>query len=294
MTTAAPRRALTTATRLAARKPTAVKPVVALAAAPKRVMTTAVDTKHPDEAVVQEEQGGLLGRGYELYPAIGLGLAAAVTQEWLLFDEYWITGTCYGGVMYMAYLFGHDQWIKKGKDGFAKICDQTRAAFGIRLDNLNRYKLMEDYALSFADELRALYAAESKVNESSVLYRNLKLKYDTRTAVMAKLNSIKVLEDDARAQAITALSKKAGEYVTEAYAAAPAAVKSKTIEAGIAAIAPELTTRSIALARAKPAAALAADDPVKLLFDEFLATPRTFAQLGVENYAAKFLDKDKH
>ncbi len=77
-----------------------------------------------------------------------------------------------------------------------------------------------------------------------------------------------------------ALAKKAGEYVATSYAAAPQDVKDKNIESGIAAIAPELTTRSIALARAAPFKPLAQDDPVKLLFDEFLSKPRTFQQLG--------------
>ncbi len=81
--------------------------------------------------------------------------------------------------------------------------------------------------------------------------------------------------------------------MAQAFASAPAAVKQKKVEDGIQAIAPELTTRSIALQRSKPAAALAADDPVKVLFDEFLATPRTFEQLGVENYVLKFMERRK-
>jgi len=110
---------------------------------------------------------------------------------------------------------------------------------------------------------------------------------------LQKLNSIKVLEDDARRQAISALSAKAGEYVAQAFGSAPAAVKQKKVEEGISAIAPELTTRSIALQRAKPTGALPSDDPVKMLFDEFLATPRTFEQLGVENYVVKFMERRK-
>lgn len=286
-TSATTKRSLATLSR----KPTTVKPL-ALSVAPKRLMSTAA-AKHPDDAIATEEpQGGLLNRGYDYYPLVGLGLAAAITQEWWIMDEYWITGGCYAGVMYTAYLFGSDQIEKSGKDQFNKLVEQTRAAFGIRLDTLKRYQAMENFSLSYGDELRALYAQEAKVNEMSVQYRNLKLKSDTYTRVVQKLNSIKVLEDDARTQAIAALSKKAGEYVTTAYASAPASVKQKNIESGIAAIAPELSTRSIAMSRAKPPAPLAADDPVKLLFDEFLATPRSLAQLGVEDYAAKFMDKD--
>jgi len=267
---------------------------VAAAVLPKRAMAT-VATADKDDALVAEppKAGGLLGRGYDLYPVIGLGLAAAITQEWWIIDEYWITGGCYFSVLYLAYLFGHDAVIAGQKEQFAKNTTQTQAAFGIRLDMLKRYQALEEFSLSHADDLRNLYAEEAKVNQMSVDYQNLKHKHDVRNSILQKLNAIKVLEDDARRQAISALSAKAGEYVTQAFASAPAAVKTKKVEEGIAAINPELSTRSIALQRTKTAAPLAADDPVKMLFDEFLATPRTFEQLGVENYVLKFMERRK-
>jgi len=274
---------------------TTVKPTIMASLPFRRAMSTAVAESKPTEeaAVAEAPKGGLLDRGYEWYPVAGLGLAAAITQEWWIFDEYWITGGCFFGVLYCAYILGFDSIVAAQKSGFAKITGQTKAAFGIRLDQLKRYRLLEEFSLSHADELRNLYAEEAKVNAMAIDYQNLKHKLDTKNAVVAKLNSIRVLEDDARRQAIAALSKKAGEYVQTTFAAAPAPVKQKIIESGIQSIAPELTTRSIALTRAKPAAPLPADDPIKLLFDEFLATPRTFEQLGVENYVAKFMQRSK-
>jgi len=249
----------------------------------------AVVASQEDAVVAEEPKGGILNRGYEWYPVVGLGLAAAVTQEWLIVDEYWVTSFAYGTVMYAAYVLGHDKILASGKEAFAKQTAQTKAAFGIRLDNLKRYKALEEFSLSHAEELRNLYAEEAKVNAMAVEYQNLKHKFDTRNAILSKLKAIKMLEEDARRQAILALATKAGEYVATSYAAAPQDVKDKNIESGIAAIAPELTTRSIALARAAPFKPLAQDDPVKLLFDEFLSKPRTFQQLGVENYVAKFM-----
>lgn len=285
-------RSLFTRAAAAAAKPSMAQQAVrAAAAAPSRPMSS--EAKADDALVAEAPKGGLLGRGYDLYPVVGLGLAAAITQEWWIFDEYWITGGCYFGVLYTAYVLGFDSLQAARKDGFAKRVAQTKAAFGIRLDMLKRYEALEQFSLSHADELRNLYAEEAKINQMSVDYQNLKHKNDVRNSILQKLNSIKVLEDDARRQAISALSAKAGEYVAQAFASAPAAVKQKKVEEGISAIAPELTTKSIALQRAKPAAALPSDDPVKMLFDEFLATPRTFEQLGVENYVVKFMERRK-
>jgi hypothetical protein len=187
--------------------------------------------------VAEEPKGGILNRGYEWYPVVGLGLAAAVTQEvcsralslslalstamhlssvrwliafllaslvwcwwmwrgaalcvrwrcgwrrhgtarqWLIVDEYWVTSFAYGTVMYAAYVLGHDKILASGKEAFAKqtacvsphpppdpstptptptrtlihsppvsACSQTKAAFGIRLDNLKRYKALEEFS----------------------------------------------------------------------------------------------------------------------------------------------------
>lgn len=250
-------------------------------------------TENKDDALTAEAPKGILNRGYEWYPVIGLGVAAAVTQEWWIVDELWITGGCFFGVLYTAYVLGFDSMAAKAKAGFQQRATQTQAAFGIRLDMLKRYQMLEEFSLTHAAELRNLYAEEAKINAMAVDYQNLKHKNETRNAVLHKLKSIKVLEEDARRQAIAALGQKAGEYVQTAFASAPAAVKNKQIDSAIANIVPELSTRAIALARAKPAPPLAADDPVKLLFDEFLATPRTFEQLGVENFVAKFMDRKK-
>jgi len=247
--------------------------------------------KPADEAIASDEPKGILGRGYEWYPVIGLAVSAAITQEWWIMDEHIITGGSFMAILYAAYVLGYDTVNNADKESWEKLLAQSRAAWGIRLDVLKRYEALEKFSLSHSDELRNLYAEEQKINEMAVEYRNLKHQFDTRNAVLAKLNSIKVLEDDARRQAIIALSKKAGEYVTQAYSSAPDNVKLKAVESGINNIAPELTTRSIALSRSKPPAPLASDDPVKLLFDEYLATPRTFEQLGVENYVQKFLER---
>jgi len=273
-----------------------VKPSLSLS---KRVMSTAVANvndnevaKPAEESAVAESEGkGILGRGYEWYPVCGLALAAAITQEWWIMDEHIITGGSFMAILYSAYVLGYDRMETAEKEAWDKLLAQSRAAWGIRLDMLKRYQSLEQFSLSHAEELRNLYAEEQKINEMAVEYQNLKHQFDTRNAVLAKLNSIKVLEDDARRQAIAALSKKAGEYVTQAYASAPDNVKLKAVESGIANIADELTTRSIALSRSQSAAPLASDDPVKLLFDEFLSTPRTFEQLGVENYVQKFIER---
>jgi len=134
----------------------------------------------------------------------------------------------------------------------------------------------------------------------AVDYQNIKHKSDVFNATTLKLRAIENLEADSRRQAIAALSKKASEYVANAYSSAPAAVKAKHLDTAIQSIVPELTTRSIALQRtalnaqlAKKQVPLAADDPVKLLFDEFLSTPRSFEQLGVENFAVKYMERRK-
>jgi len=258
-------------------------------AAPTAVAPATSANGNQDDAVVEEPKG-LLGRGYEWYPLIGLGITAAVTQEWWIFDEYAITGACCFGVMYAGYILGYDMVMDGAKAAWQHKLEQNTAALGIRLDNLNRWKMLEEFSLSHADEMRNLYAEEAKINQMAVDYQNLKHQLDTRNAILAKLRSIKVLEDETRRQAIGALSKKASEYVQQAFLKAPPAVKFKAIETGIQNIAPELTTRSIAIARPKPPA-LAPDDPVKLLFDEFLAQPRTYEELGVKSFVQQLMTR---
>jgi len=184
--------------------------------------------------------------------------------------------------------------IKADLENHEAVRRRLMTAFDIRLDNLKRYLSLEEFSLSHADELRNLYAEEERINKMAVEYQNLKHALDTRTAVLSKLRQVKALEDEERTQAISALSSRAAEFVRESYAKADPQTKAKTLASAIKNISSDFSSTAILKEKQKPYQELPADDPVKILFDQFLKTPRSPQQLGVTSQVQKLLKKPSH
>jgi len=252
---------------------------------------------HPvdPEAIIkpeEEESKGLLNRGYELYPTIGLALAAAVTQEWWIIDEYWVTGGCLSVAIYGIYLTQIENVLKRHRNGWNKQVSQTKAALGIRLDMLKSYEELETFALTHGEDLRALYAEERRVAKLAVEYENLKRKADLQSMILNRLRTIQNLEQDTRQKAVAALSKTAVDYVTKSFMSAPAAVKAKSVDWNINRIAPEMKMSWMIREKKAGTQGLAANDPLKVLFDEFLAKSYKPADLGVQDSVQRFLRRE--
>jgi len=234
-----------------------------------------------------QEPKGILGRGYEWYPVAGLTLTGLVTQEYWIADESWVIGSTMLPAIYAMWLFGMDRYDARQKKGWDRELSNSRNGWGFRIDMLQAYKDLESFALGHPADLRALFEEEKAVNMKAIDYLNLKTQADAHAMVSARLKIIANLEADTRARAVKALSSKAAQFVTAKYRESPAAIKQRAIDTAINNITTDMsatwvfkTTYAWRTVKAD-VAPLAANDPVKLLFDEFLAQRHTPSNLGI-------------
>jgi len=250
-----------------------------------------------DHAVPLQEKG-ILGRGYEWYPVIGLSLTAAITQEWWIADEYWVISSSVFPVLYSFWLFGSDRFDARQKKLWDTQLSNLRNGWGFRMDMLQAHKNLESFALSHAADLRSLFDEEKQVNIKAVDYVNLQARADAHAMVNARLKIIANLESDTRGRAVNALSSKAAEFVTKKYRESPAAVKQRAVDAAINNITSDISStwvyKTTTAWRSVDAAVapLQANDPVKLLFDEFLAHRHTPQQLGIPDSVQRLFQRE--
>lgn len=251
-----------------------------------------------DIAAPLTEKKGILGRGHEWYPVVGLTLTAAVTQEWWIVDEYWVIGAAFFPAVYSLWLSSVDRMEASERTKWENTIENHRAHIGIAIDSLQNMKDLESFALGHAADLRALFDEEKIVNARAVEYINLKQHADAHGMVTARLKMISNLEADTRARAVHAISTKAAEFVTAKYREAPAAVKNKAVDSAIANITSDFSATwgfkaSLAWREVKAdVVPLAANDPVRLLFDEFLAQRHTPQTLGVVDSVQRLFNRE--
>lgn len=232
-------------------------------------------------------------QGYQWPPLIAMGMIPLLTKELVPLDPTFLHASIVAVEYWVLWTFWRDTRHTRRKYVFKRNFLRRLEAIGIRVDHLKRFLLLEEFALSHPQDLRTLYSEENRINQMAVDYQNLKHQLDTRNAIISKLRTLQSLEEDVRRKAVDALSTRAAEYVRDTFVSAPSAVKNKAIDLGIKNMVSELSSSSVARMRSKPPAPLPADDPVKLLFDEFLSKPRSPQDLGVENSVQKFLAKEK-
>jgi len=252
----------------------------------KRIMTTAAPSN--TDSIVEEPKGWL-GRGYETYPLLGLGLVAAITQEWVPIDESFVLALETSFVFYSLYLFGADRLAESTAKWKNELTTQMKAAFGIRLDNLKRLHALESFGLSHGKDLSLYHQEEIATSKMLVEYQNTQHKIKTKAAVLTKLNMIKALEDESRRVAVIALATKAREHAANSFIAAPANVKNARVEQGINQMVPNWDLNKIVASREN--FQVRDDDPLKILFDEFLAQRHSLQALGVQSNVEHFMGK---
>jgi len=164
-----------------------------------------------------------------------------------------------------------------------------KAAFGIRLDNLKRLHALESFGLSHGKDLSLYHQEEIATSKMLVEYQNTQHKIKTKAAVLTKLNMIKALEDESRRVAVIALATKAREHAANSFIAAPANVKNARVEQGINQMVPNWDLNKIVASREN--FQVRDDDPLKILFDEFLAQRHSLQALGVQSNVEHFMGK---
>jgi len=221
--------------------------------------------------------------GYTWYPIVALGATYLIGHELFFLDERLFIAIQFYGMMYYAYVAVREDLMKGWEETVNKEHANSVAIWDLSIDRTNREIFLAEFSLGHADDLRLLAKEEERVAKLAVAYQNSKHKIDAKELVLAKLNTIRGLEDEERRLLSDRIARAASEYVRKSYAALPAAAKQYHVEWAINNIATEKDR--------KTSVPIPDDDPVRKLFADFLKQKHDAKSLGLQSQVARFMAK---
>jgi hypothetical protein len=227
--------------------------------------------------------------GYSWYPLAGLFAIGQLANENMWLDEHWLLVGCTGLVFWVGYCSVREptnkylEWVENVEP------DNYTHYFNMQIDRMKAMILLEEFNQSHAADVKNLYDEERLVDELALKYQTLRFRHDVRNSVMTQLSQIKSMEQQEEATVAGMFSATAASFVRKGMVAVSPQVRTRTIDYAIDRIGKNLNPVQGPISIPP----LHADDPVYMLYKDFLAKPHPPESLGVKSKIPAYLESLK-